>query len=80
MVGSEGGCVWIKSVGVCILIILREVQMDSQNEEAIKFFNVEEEEDNGHGAYGKKRFVEKKGDSLVKKSSWFESIVIIQGG
>ena len=47
--------------------------MDAQNEEAIKFFNVEEEEENGHGEDGKKRYMEKNEDSLVKKSNWFES-------
>jgi len=47
--------------------------MDAQNEEAVKFFNGEEEGENGHGADGKKRSVEKKGDSSVKRSSWFES-------
>ena len=57
------------------MIIVRELQMDSQNEEAIKFFNVEEDEENGHGADGKKRYMEKNGDSSVKKSSWFESIL-----
>ena len=41
--------------------------MDSQNEEAVKFFNVEEDEENGHGADGKKRYMDKKGDSLVKR-------------
>lgn len=47
--------------------------MDAQNEEAVKFFNVEEDEENGYGADGKTRSVEKKGDSSVKKNSWFES-------
>ena len=42
--------------------------MDSQNEEAVKFFNVEEEEENRHGKDEKKRSMEKKGDSSVKKS------------
>ena len=49
--------------------------MDSQNEEAVKFFNVEEDEENGHGEDGKKRYMEKNRDSSVKKSSWFESTV-----
>ena len=49
--------------------------MDAQNEEDFNFFNVEEEEENGHGEDGKKRSVEKKGDSLVKKRIWFESIL-----
>ena len=75
MEGSEGECVWevwIEAIGACILIILGELQMDAQNEEDFNFFNVEEEEENGHGADGKKRFVEKKGDSSVKKNRWFE--------
>ena len=73
MEGSEGECVWdvwIEAIRACIMIILRELQMDSQNEEAIKFFNVEEDEENGHGEDGKKRYMEKSGDSSVKKSSW----------
>ena len=64
MEGIEGKCVWevwIKAIGSCILIRLGELQMDAQNEEALKFFNVEEDEENGDGADGKKRYVEKNG-------------------
>ena len=71
MEGSEGECVWevcIESIGACILIRLGELQMDAQIEEALKLFNVEEEEENRHGKDEKKRSMEKKGDSSVKKS------------
>ena len=76
MEGSEGECVWdvlIEAIGACIVIRIGELQMGTQNDESIKFFNVEEEEENGHGKDKKKRSMEKKGDSSVRKSSWFES-------
>ena len=47
--------------------------MDAQKEEALNFFNVEEEEENVHGADGKKISMEKNGDSSIKKSNLFES-------